>query len=111
MASREVSDGTRTIERWTNEGTPGYYTGNPLTKQRDLTAAEAQALAEMDTAIAAGTNERTMRDRILAAQDANRAFLAITSPTNAQVANQVKALTRQLIGHNRLLLGDLTGTD
>ena len=27
MASREVASNNRTVERWTNEGTAGYYSG------------------------------------------------------------------------------------
>ena len=111
MATREVSNGTRTIERWTNEGAPGYYGGNPLTKQRDLTAAEASELAAMDTANAQGTNRTTIEQQAANALAGNRTFLALASPTNAQNAAQVKALTQQNNRIIRLLLNQLDGTD
>lgn len=41
----------------------------------------------------------------------NRTFLALSSPTAAQNAAQVKALTRQMNGVIRLLLGRFDGTD
>jgi hypothetical protein len=40
-------------------------------------------------------NETTITDQIATALDANRTFLAVESPTNAQTLAQVKALTRQ----------------
>lgn len=113
MASREVSDGTRTIERWTNEGTPGYYAGDPLTRQRALTADEAADLAAMDAANTAATNRGTLTDKATAAIAANVTYLGIASPTNAQVAAQVKALTREATAVIRLLLDrtdDTAGT-
>jgi hypothetical protein len=45
------------------------------------------------------------------ALDGNRTFLAIQSPTNAQVVAQVRALTRQNQGLIRLTLGLLDGVD
>lgn len=56
-------------------------------------------------------NERTLRAAAATALQGNRGFLALTSPTNAQVLAQVKALTRQNQGIIRLLLGQLDATD
>lgn len=58
-----------------------------------------------------GQNEATLRQRAEAALQANRNFLALTSPTNAQTLAQVKALTRQNNGLIRMLLNRLDGTD
>jgi hypothetical protein len=44
---------------------------------------------------AAQANDATIRARVADALDANRSFLAVESPTNAQTLAQVKALTRQ----------------
>jgi hypothetical protein len=52
-----------------------------------------------------------LREQALAAHAANRTFVALNSPTNAQNAAQIKALTRQMNGVIRLLLGQLDGTD
>jgi hypothetical protein len=111
MATREVSDGTRTIERWTNEGTAGYYSGNPLSKQRDLTAQEAADLAAMDTANTQAVNGDTLRTQALSALDTNRTYIARQSPTAAQQTAQIKAMAQQLNGVIRLLLGQLDGTN
>jgi hypothetical protein len=115
MATRDVSDGTRTFERWTNEGTtPGYYSGDPLTKQRDLTAAEAADLAAVDSGTARLTNKAGLEDRAAQALAGNQTFLNLASPTNAQTLAQVKALTKQVNALIRLrrddLLDDTTGT-
>lgn len=56
-------------------------------------------------------NERTLRDRASTALANNRDFLAITTPTNAQVVAQVKALTRQVQALIRLQIQDMSGTD
>lgn len=58
----------------------------------------------------ANTNRATIQQQAAAALDANRTFLAIASPTNAQTLAQVKALTRQNQGIIRLLLNQLDGT-
>ncbi len=56
-------------------------------------------------------NGDTLRAQAVQALADNRTFLAIASPTNAQVLAQVKALTRQNQGIIRLALGLLDGTD
>jgi hypothetical protein len=56
-------------------------------------------------------NEETLRQQARQALDANRTFLALASPTNAQTLAQVKALTRQVQALIRFELDDLTSTD
>ena len=56
-------------------------------------------------------NAITLQDRARLAMISNRDFLALSSPTNAQNAAQVKALTRQNNGIIRLLIGALDATD
>ncbi len=56
-------------------------------------------------AVAAGLAD--IRARLRAALGSNRTFLALDSPTNAQVVAQVRRLTRQMNGVVRLTLVDL----
>lgn len=59
----------------------------------------------------ARTNDVTLRQRAEAALDDNRTFLALASPTQAQVLAQVRRLTQQNVGIIRLLLGKLDALD
>jgi hypothetical protein len=75
--------------------------------------AELQAEADRLESVA-GTlvsNAATIRAQAAAALGTNRGFLAIPTPSNAQLAAQLKELTRQNIGLIRLVLGHLDGTD
>lgn len=56
-------------------------------------------------------NERTLRDQARAALQANRTFLALPTPTTAQNAAQIKALTRQANALIRMAVQDMSGTD
>jgi hypothetical protein len=53
----------------------------------------------------------TLTEQALAAMVGNRSFVAIASPSNAQNAAQIKALSRQINGVMRLLLNQLEATD
>ena len=58
-------------------------------------------------------NSATMRSRAINALTANGNYLAVGTPTNAQVVAQVAALTKECSGIIRLMLGqldDITGT-
>jgi hypothetical protein len=67
--------------------------------------------ADEITAATAAANDTTIRQQADAALTANRTYLQIASPTNAQVAAQVRALTQQNNKLIRLVIGKLDGTD
>lgn len=56
-------------------------------------------------------NRATLAERAAAALDANRTYLALTSPTNAQNLAQIRLLTRECTALIRLLLNRLDGTE
>jgi hypothetical protein len=98
----ELWDGdaaTPTVTFWSDLGTQ--------TGQRPMTAAE---ILEVN-GTSEEQNKRTIYDQARQALIDNRAFLDLSSPSNAQVLAQVKALTRQNNKIMRLLLGDTAGTD
>jgi hypothetical protein len=64
----------------------------------------------LDPAVAQ-SNSTTLRQQADAALATNRTFIAIASPTNAQNAAQIKALSRQNNGIIRLVIDKLDGTD
>lgn len=59
----------------------------------------------------AQANRTTIRTQAADALTANRAFVGLASPTNAQTLAQVKALSRQMNGLIRLQLSLLDATD
>lgn len=69
-----------------------------------LTSAQVAAIP----ACTADANAATLRSRAQTALGTNATFLALASPTAAQVATQTKALTRQCDGLIRLALGLLS---
>lgn len=99
-------------EQWdTAAGYTAWDTAGVVITQRALTSQEAAALAAQDAGAATTANGDTLRSQAAQALAANRTYVALASPTNAQVAAQVKALTRQNNGIIRLLLNQLDGTD
>jgi len=56
-------------------------------------------------------NADTIAGQARTALATNRTFLALGAPTNAQTLAQVQALTRQVTGLARLVLGQLDGTN
>jgi hypothetical protein len=136
MAIRETSDGTRVVERWTNEGTAGYYGGTPLARQRALTAQEAADLAAVDTMVAQSTTSTTISDyltqrraRLTAIRTQAQAVSAKAQYATGQTATQLTTTVRDLqtdlktlaaaiddlaqydIRLGRALLGQFDGTD
>lgn len=99
-------------EEW--ETTAGYTrwdTAGTVVERRALTAAESAVFADADAEQARATNETTLTDKAKSALTTNATFLAIASPTNAQVSAQVKALTRQVNALIRLATRTLDTTD
>lgn len=66
MATSETWANSKRVERWTNEGTPGYTKfaadGVAVASTRALTTAEATDLAAMDTQKTQLTNSTTITD-------------------------------------------------
>lgn len=56
-------------------------------------------------------NAATLRTQAGNALAANRTYLALAAPTNAQVAAQVRLLTQETTALVRLVLGALDGAD
>ena len=67
---------------------------------------QAELDSDRDTA-----NGTTIRSQANTALDNNRTYLAVATPTVAQVTAQVRALTQQMNGVIRLVLGKLDGTN
>lgn len=55
-------------------------------------------------------NQQALADKLVQAIAANDAYVAIVSPTNAQVAAQVQRLTKECSALFRLMLGQLDTT-
>ena len=80
-------------------------------EQRAMTSAEVATATAADAAATRSTNDTALRDKALQAITANATFLAIASPTNAQVVAQTQRLTRENTAIIRLLIGALDTTD
>lgn len=79
---------------------------------RPWTAAEwAAKPPAVQAALTAAGNAETLRQRATSALAGSQAFLAIGTPTTAQVVAQVKALTLQSSALARLALGLLDSTN
>lgn len=103
VALIRYDDETRTVSDWTT----GVVVTRPYTAEENASADARAAEA------ARGANEATIRSRAATALAANNAFLALSSPTNAQVLAQTKVLTRENTALIKLALGlldDTTGT-
>ena len=103
------------IQQW-DDGTSTYTEYDGTTGAQTLTrayvAAETNAATQRTNALTARANYSTILSRMQTAISNNQTYLAIASPTNAQVVSQVAALTRQNDGIMKVLanlLGDLNG--
>ena len=74
----------------------------------DVRCASPSCVKPDDPAV---TNQRTLQDQAQTALATNRTYLAISSPTNAQVAAQVRALTQEVQALIRLALNQFDGTN
>ena len=75
----------------------------------DLTQAQVDEVKARCDAV--NDVEKTLRARALTAIDANKTYLALAPPTQAQVVAQVRALTAQMNGLIRIGLAALDTTD
>lgn len=76
----------------------------------DVEPSPAEQRAILVRITTANTNEETLQNRAHAALSANETFLALPTPTNAQVLAQVQRLTKECSGVIRLLLSELDST-
>lgn len=96
---REWDDETRTFH--------DYEAGT----SRPYTTEENAEADERDATEALVTNQRSIEGKAVAALDANNTYLALQSPSNAQVVAQVRLLTRQNNALIRLVLKRLDVDD
>jgi hypothetical protein len=80
-------------------------TVRPYTDEENAAADERAVEATLQA------NDAALRAQAIAALATNRAFLALSAPTNVQTLAQVRHLTKVVNALGRLQLGDLTGTD
>jgi hypothetical protein len=90
--------------------TPVEIVGYPVDEHGDMSIEFASDLTPVQARrvvmrAAATDIEQQIQDRALAAYQANQAFLALASPTNAQVLAQVKVLSKECNGLLRLVFG------
>lgn len=79
-----------------------------VTKDADGVETARQVTYEVSTE---QVNDETIRSQALSALVANKTFVGLASPSTAQNAAQIKALTRQVNGIIRLVLGALDAAD
>lgn len=94
--------------RWVHDSA-GVPLGLEVPFDVDPSPAETEAI--VDRLSSGSSVEEQLRGRARAALADNQAFLAVASPTNAQVLAQVRALTRQNQGLIRLALRRFDGSD
>lgn len=104
-----ISDGTGTLHLWDSD--------RMVYEQRDLQGRllasrvmTAQEALDHPSPVE-DTNAKTLKQQAQAALQADRDFVALASPTTAQTLAQVKALSRQVNGLIRNLLGLFDGTN
>lgn len=98
---KRSSSTTNTRKVWDDAGN--------LISETPLSAAEIAQLQRIDTEVQRGSNQATLQSQAAGAIANNATYLAIGSPTNAQVVAQVRALTQQNNKIIRVLLGVVLG--
>ena len=109
MAEYEVFSDGRLVEQYDiNSGLHTIYNpdGSPAAT-RQMTTGEVADLTEIAAEHVRVGNRGTIVQQAQGALASNAAYIALASPTNAQVAAQVKALTRQNNKIIRLLLSQI----
>lgn len=101
--------------RWVvDEGHPnGYAVEMTAAEQAQFDADQAAASTRAAAAAAEAANYQTAASRCRAAITSNDTYLAVATPTTAQLTSQVTRLTRQCNGLSRMLLtmlGDVSDT-
>lgn len=99
-------------EQW--DGGTGTYTAwdtqGAQTASRAFTAAESTQNSQIDGSSTASANQAALQAKAQTALTNNTTYLAIGSPTNAQVAAQVVALTKQVDALIKLTIQSLSDT-
>lgn len=75
-----------------------YDESGAVTSSRPYTAAENAQADETAADAVEQANEQDLQTKMLAALESNRIFLDRANPTNAQILEQVRRMTRQLNG-------------
>lgn len=111
MAVQELFSNGVVVQRFdSNAGTATTYKADgTVASSRSLTPDEQAFLTQMDQTATRSTNLNTIQTKAAAAITANSTYLAIGTPTNAQIAAQVRALTQQNNKIIRVLLGMVLG--
>jgi hypothetical protein len=99
----EFDDAAGRYTKWNDAGT--------ILEARPYTPAETAQAAAGALERAKTTNRRTIEDRAAQALTANATYLALGTPTNAQVAAQVRRLTQECSALIRLALNQVDSTD
>ena len=99
------------LEQWDDDTRTYHDYRSGSDESRAYTADENAAADARAAARTEAANETTIRDKATTALGTNTTFLGLTSPTNAQNAAQIKALTRQVNGLIRLTIRRLDGTE
>jgi hypothetical protein len=87
------------------------WDGAALTLVFEGTLTQAQVDEARARCDSVNTVEKVLRARAVTALDANRTYLTLAPPSQAQVVAQVNALTRQVNGLIRMVLAVLDDTD
>ena len=86
------------IRRWSSARIDG---ADVLIEQRPATAQEVATYEQAET----NATIAELRDQATKALDKNKTFLALDPPNNAQMAAQIEALTKQMNGLIRQVIG------
>lgn len=111
MSAQVFADGV--LREWWDDETRTYRAFDAAgveTLSRAYTADENQVADARAAQEARDTNERDLRDKAAQAIALNDAFLALASPSNAQVVAQVQRLTREATALIRLTVRALDST-